>query len=712
MQRDRIFHHARTEPAKQYVQDVPVAFSGIDYRNIEVILIRLGSYPAYHEFRNLQSVCQFGKLEEALAFFETLRFLYQMIDVQEEEIRFGEDQVKEKAGEIACLMGYGTGSIDSVDRHLLSTYREQLYWVGESVAPLLEDLREHLGNTSKLTRLMYYPSGKNLAEEIMEIVRCFRGATYWEDITANLENNRQDFRRRLVDAFKELAPVRRKTVINRFVRLMMYDLRYLIRYLTLLAVVKENKDDEQVFQDFNSAFLREFTRIPDSGFRLTKLFLLDPKLLGEYLSLLDDSQLGNFPNLLEEGAGGGRINPEAVSNLKLLVMLILEGSRYFKNFLDRVVSRHPESLHLLGNPESLKVLSSGMSNNVHVYSDPTVRKKFLRAYYDLEFLRSAMKTMTGSDVTETNEEFTHFSDRYIFTLYNICKEEIEAEIDEYLAVQDIFAIFASGGHSRRQAYNDDYDMIVILNGTDEDLRSKLVKILTKMNRAIAGTNMLPHYRFADWTGSYIIHADELKTFLSSGRQDDFIEKSQLLGSRMVVGTGNFERKLEEEILSPFIYKKSKDYIRTVVEEIYSRHSHVGSVISELDLKECKGGLRDIELILLVFKAHFNLREPVSDQLMKKLVKLDPEHARDFRALWKKMLFLRRLRDLNRLTVSTQDIIEPERLRYAAEILGLGKKGGSNPEERIIRKFKSATRKVVGIIDRLTKDIELKGWTVG
>lgn len=83
---------------------------------------------------------------------------------------------------------------------------------------------------------------------------------------------------------------------------------------------------------------------------------------------------------------------------------------------------------------------------------------------------------------------------------------------------------------------------------------------------------------------------ELEQFFSKNVEDSFIEKSQILGARMIVGSTQFEN---ERIIRRFIFNQNNCFIQKMVTEIKSRHAYYKPSDLFFNIKEDPGGLSDI-----------------------------------------------------------------------------------------------------------------------
>ena len=181
---------------------------------------------------------------------------------------------------------------------------------------------------------------------------------------------------------------------------------------------------------------------------------------------------------------------------------------------------------------------------------------------------------------------------------------------------------------------------------------------------------IPHHRFADIVGRYVVLLSELEQFLSEERPDIFIEKSQILGARLTIGSHRFEQEFNERVVRRFIFDQKEKYITQMIGEMTSRQKATGESVMavEHNIKECAGGLRDIEMMMLIIKATFDITTPVNAELFMTIAENHKELRTDILTLLQNCRFLKRLRDVYRLTIGATDIILPDALHIPAGIM--------------------------------------------
>jgi len=657
--------------------------------------------------KNPASKQLYDDLERALTFLDVFRHLYQLFVVQEEEIQLGDPNIADEMALVAQCMGYkNVGAVKGWD-HLLIHYHESVQLAKDTVRILLESVTEHLKSITIFSSLAQTrrnqpdapaKSKRNLAVDFIKASRFFRGTKFWDDVLETLEANNGALLHRFVHDFALLEGRYRRKLIEKYGSTGQYAFYALISLLVIVAKYQRGPEYQKLFDELNDSFLDTAAVSEGRTSKLSKLFFQYPQLINSYLMRLNEDQLIPFEKLLEDGAG----TAEAASGarLKTLCQLHHSNSRYFRRYFTRVIRKRPEYVQYLDDLDKLRQIAHGLLGNVDYVAGSSEKKEMLADYYDLEYLRVGLETLRGVPISTTNAEFTEFSDTFLQVLFDIDKQCVDEEMGGKVATRDLLAIFVAGGHAREQAYDDDYDLIILLNSKDEQMRRYCDRIANRMNSDILKRGTLPHYRLTDHFGHYVTLVDELELLFMRDGPEVFIDKSQILGSRMIIGSTKFGKEFEDRIIRPYIFNCSGKYIAQMIAEIRSRHlNEIGKRGDAINVKEGLGGLRDIEMILLAYKAKYGLREPIDRKLVKTLCEVECRHKKDFETLSLSFDFLRSARDAYRLIVSADNIFHPEYMDMPAGVLGFG-----HPDE-FIAAYRNCTTQVAGIIERMIADLE-------
>jgi hypothetical protein len=653
---------------------------------------------------------QYAALEASLSFVEVFRHLYQLFAVQQEEVFLDEANTLESLGLVGRTMGYQDVGVVPARDYLLVHYYDHVRQIREAIPPLVADLRKHLQRRSVFAGIL--ASGEysgNLAVDVLSKLSFFRGVTFWDDLLRGLQDPERVLLDRFLRDLGQLEPSVRGKLVHRYLDWLAQDLPSSLSFLVLLGGQQVSTDGEGVFSEFNRVFLERAASLPDFGRGIADAFTLYPELLNAYFGLLDPRSHEVFLGLLEVVVPEEEV-AQVLEIVKQLCLLHYSTSRYFRRFFQRVSNRYAESIRAIDNPDRLGEMARGALGQIKAVNSFAEKKEKLGEYYDLMFLRIGLLTLRGAAAADTNHEFTNLSDEYLDTLFDLCHREVEAELSSEVNTRDLLAILATGGHGRGQAFHDDCDLITVLNSQDPVLLEQCTKIISRMNREIIRRGMCPHHRLAEQVGRFVVLQDELEDLLAEGSAETFIDQSQILGSRLVVGSPRFQDQFEQRIVIPLIFQRADTYIREMQAELRSRHeAERRGEMWALDVKEVAGGLRDIEMLLLMYKARYAIREPLHQGLFNTLAEVDPSHTEDLRTLAETFLFLKRLRDVYRLSCAASDTLEVGCLASTADTLGFVAAKGRGKEDYLLEEFREKTAEA----DRIVQDLStlLAGETV-
>ncbi len=637
---------------------------------------------------------EYNALDRALTFFEIFRYLYQLLVTQDEEVIL-DDTSSQNIRRVAKIIGYTDVGKCRAEQHILMHYYEHIQNTRRIIPVLVDDIKKHLRTCSTLTPIFNVDYPGNTAKDFVEKFRFFRGTSFWDDILDDLKA--QKLLDKFVDDLSSLKMHERKNVVKQYIECFKYDFCSLVN---LLIILGKNKSSYLIFKELNDYLIQNIDDVPDVVRNIAYVFNRFPNIINSYLALNDETILEFYQHILEKKIYEKEIAViiEAVKNL---IEMHLSSSLFFKRIFLKITDKYPRVIRFIRDPGQLRECADGFYSDIDSMPTFEKSKEELGNYYDCEMIRVGVEMLSGTPVVETNAEFTEFSDKYINTLFDICRREVDKQYAKRIIMDDLLAIFAAGGHAREQAYDDDYDMIVLLNSDNSDILSYCNKIISKMNNEIIKRGTIPHHRFSDYFGRFVVLLKEVDKLLSDKRPDIFIEKSQILGARLIIGSHRFEQEFFSRIVIPYIFNKKNDYINQMIEEIKSRHKtieHNGSAVED-DIKETMGGLRDIEMIMLIIKAKFELKDPVNSRLFKSVASAQKRLAKDLLKLGEIFCFLNHLRNVYRLTAGASDIIMKQALNNAANIMGY------KSNEELYQQFKKVTSNAKMIIADLIDHLQ-------
>jgi hypothetical protein len=633
-----------------------------------------------------QHTSRYEFIFKAISFLEMIKFLLQMYIVQEDTFILG-DISPARLSMIAEKMGYhSVGTVSPWDQ-LIIDYYVYVKEVKKFCDTLVSEVSDHLSSITifkeKLLSYKVYDTQTkhkgSLAKDFFYSARFFQGTKYWEDILVLLESDKK-LLDTFIKGFEKLNNIDRKKLINYYLKWTHYSLITLIRLITIIGKRQVNELGYTVFRQFNQTFLKYIEKLPVTAERLYRIFSYYPKYIHEYLHFLPDSHYKYLNRILNQPVVHDNLKVYKIQ-FKYLCNIHKWSSQYFHRFFYRVIANNPEYLISLTNLSQLSKISAGLLAKVDIHPDYSMKKKILGNYYDLEFLRIGIGTMRGTDIITTNNEFIEFCDQYTKKLFDICAEEEERKNPKNLFSTDTFAILAAGGHARGQAYDDDYDLIAVIDTEDPEVMKHITSVITHMNRQIVKRGLIPHYRLGEILGAFVNPLSHIMRYLASDNKESFIDLSQILGSRLIIGSEVMKKNIDNKILNKFVFQKKRNYITQMIHEIHNRQKLMNKYNkNEYNLKETAGGLRDIEAVALILKAKLEIIRPITQNFFQETSTLLPVLSEELAILHKVFYFLSTIRNIYRITESSEDHIQKDYLSRISivfkKVTGL-KKG--NPE---------------------------------
>ena len=645
-------------------------------------------------------------LTKAISFLELFKFLLQLFVIQEDRFRIAELD-NELLTAIAKRMGYKPiGMVSEWDQVLIDYYR-YVREVRRVCSAHLDNIVKHMTNISVFKELKT-PEKKmdNIHVRLIHRAKFFEGAKFWEDLIHILEKDEALIEIFLID-FEKLNKKGKKLIIKSYVNWAQYSIITLTRFITIFGKPQENVISYSFFVKLNKAYLEYIEKMPKTIEWMCLIFSHYPNFMHQYFQILPIEHYTYINRILDQPVLSDHLIEEHL-HLKELAYLHQWSSRYFHRFFYRIIFNHPEYLKALTDPSQTYKVSSGLLAMVDMTSDPAQRKEIIGNYYDFEFLRVGIGTLKGVDLFTTNSQFTEFCDKYLSKLFDICSDEIAAENPTQMPNTDTIAILAAGGHARGQAYDDDYDLIALVDTDNQDVIKYATRIISRMNRNILERGLLPHYRMGEVLKGFVNPVSKVVEYLASDEDNTFIDLSQMLGAKMIIGSDNMKNIINKKILKPLIFNRKKFYIKRMIQEMRSRHSVYAGSDERCNIKEAKGGIRAIEAVALMIKVFKGSSRAVDQKFFRHNMKKFPRLKNEMQIIHNTAYFLRTIRNLYRITEAAEDEIQRDHLQGISELIRKGSmknKPSKSIYKEIKSNLKSSASAVVKIINYLEKHLE-------
>jgi len=681
-------------------------WKGIDRNTtLEVLDVLLKTDLAHRE--------DYLRIHRALTFFETFRFLYHLFVVQEEEVYLEDEHISDNLQKVALAMGYEDKRYAPAYTQLLIHYQDLQETARRGAERLIRQVDKHLSNITifnSITKINDEPltsQGKqiNIAREFIKRSSFFRGTRFWDDVFESLDREDMILLNRFISDFTNLPGEQRLSLIKTYVHWGRMTPFSLISLVTIITRRRPELVESEFIQAFVNEYIFDFEGTHENISRLCHILNFSPRMMANFLALLNEQHLDKLIEIIDRPLWG----PDIImlqNNLLMLCYLYKNSSYYFQRFFQRVFNSYSAYISSLNNELKFAQIADGLLRNLDNFETISKRIEKLGDYYDFEFLRLGIKIINGGSFEKVDKQFTIFSDNFIQILFELCREEVSREMaDNIPETKDLLAVFAAGGHARSQSFDDDYDLIILLNSDDKKMLNYANRIILKMNRHIIRRSIMTHYRFADRFKNYVTTFNDLKNFFGHPDESAFIDMSQLLGARMIVGSAHFKDAYDKEIVKPFIFDHKAEFISSLKSEIYSRRKYQKD-LDIIDIKECPGGLRDMENFLFILKAKFSIVRPISLKLFTQLVTHLPDHKVQIDLLVQHYFFLKHVRDLYHLMISDNDELQKKYLISLIKPLNKSRGMHLGSSEDLQAEIDAALEQNIDLIHHIFKVIEI------
>jgi hypothetical protein len=642
-------------------------------------------------------------LEESLVFLDTFRHLSQTLIAEEEEIQVEGEGARENLEGIAAAMGYtDRGPVHATDR-LLVNYHEAVEVVHKVAEPLMEQVAHHLAEGSRFSRWTRKrrpeEAPPDLARQFARALRNFKGVRFWDDLLEALSAPDGRLLQAFVESFRKLSEKDRRALARDYAD---WGIEVPYTFLTIQTLVAQSGGNREGGPgiEINSAFLERLAGRNENIRALARVFRLYPDLVNRFLLTLDDDALDRLAEILQAAIP----NPEvAAARDRLLALIeVHEGtSRYVKRVLARVTRRHPATVLALYDNAALQTMAQGRLAAAERHPRAAEQRGLLGDFYDMEFLRVAMGTLRGASRADTCAAFTELTTNYLTALFDVCLRETEREAGRRLTDRALPALYLTGGYSRGRPYDEDYDLVVLTAAEDAESRELAERTVVRMNRQIARRGVIAQFHFGNRLGRFVTGLDELVEWLSGTGEDLFVDRCQLLGSRLIVGSQKVEQELVERILRPQVFERWEEFTESLSHEVHERRARYHDIEQGvIHLKEMPGGIRELDLGLMAAGARLGLRDLTGEGLYERVADLDPDNAESYAVLSEACHFLVELRSVYRVAVAASDVMEKDYMNPTARILGYYGGGGEEPADQLFREIRERAAEAARAVDRL------------
>jgi UTP:GlnB (protein PII) uridylyltransferase len=388
------------------------------------------------------------------------------------------------------------------------------------------------------------------------------------------------------------------------------------------------------------------------------------------------------------------------ANFQALIRVHRQSSHYILRVLARVTDRHPATVGAVSDDLTLRTLALGRLAASERHPNAEEQKGLLGDFYDIEFLRIAMGTLRGEPDANARTAFADLTATYLDRLFDFCFRQADREAGGRVPQRERLGIFLAGGNARRRPYDEDYDLLALIDSSVPEDQQFAERVVLLMNRQIARRGVVAQYRLGEHFRRFVTTLDELVELLSRDDGELFVDRCQIIGSRCVVGSRRIEEQLESRVLRPLVFAGSDRFVARVAQEIAERRRAFHPLAKGMiHLKETPGGLREIDLSLAVAKARLGVWDSSQANPFFELSRRDPGRAALYEGLGAISAFLVAVRSTYRVAVAATDEIERSRLDGPARNLGYAP-DGVDPAHQLFADIEARMAESATLVDEL------------
>ncbi len=654
---------------------------GIHERGTREILANLERKDPEH-----QEIYQ--SINSTFNFMEMFFYVYQLIVSVDDNINFKDKITLKNLDQVAETMGYAQLGAVRPSQRLMTHYYERMDELSRLVDCLLPIINNHLKKVTIFNSIMQEDLPKNdtvkwsdsIAVNLLKLFKIYRGMVYWDDILQLLGENEGAWLKKLLRSVAELERKKKTKIFEHLLNLLSYDIDSMVMTGVLFSQYVREPELVGYFDKMKKWLVNALEEMPNRMGAFISLINTHPSILTQFLLTLETQQLLQLRKITRKLGKTVQAKRGSKKKFILLCELLAFSSNNYRRFYARVSKVKKEIVTQIDNMEFLESLSVQLWSELSDAMTPESLKEKLAVFYEYSFCRCGLLAINHPGNLELLYGSYHaFFHRYFRWLFHACQWDVEIHSRfEYLfREQDEndqpLAFFCCGGYAREEAFENDIDMFVVCWDSDAKFLKYASRIVNDINRELSRRGVIPHYRFADFFNSYIIPISHLKSFFSQERPGDFIEFSQLLGSKMLVGGHSLNLEVSE-ILEKHLFHNPRRVIRDLLHEMKERQFYAkqnrGMHGKHVNVKEDPGALRDIQMITSACQMHLGQRDPVIWEALSNLAIAMPDFKSEFSTLEKSYRFIRFFRDTYALSLAGADTIMRDRLLSTAQRMGL------------------------------------------
>ncbi len=648
----------------------------------------------------------FFQLKGIFNFIEMFFYVYQLIVSVDEELDMSDSLHMANLDQVAIVMGFPALGLVRPAMRLLTHYYETLDQLHAIARQIVGKVNEHLKAFTVIRQIIEgkYPEDyavrwhKNKAINILRIFKIYRGMIYWDDVLEMLSENDGMLLKELIRSIQTLRRPMRLRTFERLLKLLVLDMDSMIisgvlfdRYI--------RQPDQRVYVDFFQTWLNRKlnSKMVYLG-SFVSLIRTHASYLTRYLLSLDFERTIELIRIVEQNWKSIPCPQHLKTKFLVLCKLLAFSSNNYRRLYAKVAQSRPEIVYHIDDIPFLNGLAIQLWTELSDATQSSELKQKLATYYTYSFCRCGLIAISKSgEIRALYEEYHAFFRRYFRRLFRASLWSIDEQGKfpfDYSRVDEDdqpLGIFCTGGYAREEAFENDIDLFVLSTDDSPEFLRYATAVINDINRELIQQGILPHHRFGELVGSYVITFETLENLLNTPDSLRFIDFSQLLGSRLLCGNRSTDTAVCR-LLENNLFSNPTPFITDMFGEITGRRDELDQKTGErVNLKEDSGALRDIQLAVDTVKARVAIRQPIMWKAFDELRDRLPILQSEINALQRAYQFMRSFRDSNALSLAAGDEMTTDRLHPIARRMGIDQPGKDQPEEGDVVKLMSSYR---------------------
>jgi hypothetical protein len=615
-----------------------------------------------------------------------------------------QDPAARKAGErVALLLGLAESARRTSADRLIGFYTDLRTRALSAVATLSTEISRHLNRVSTFRRIVERGkrvepgSHENLAANLLEALEKHKGGVFWDEVV-ELISRQPETGHRFVGDLASLDLEDRAAIARRYVAMMCEDAPSFVEFLVFLADKDRDLDpvragkigpNARLFWDemighllAQPTALESFTQRLDTETKSEALFRL--------ANAFPSRDIARLADLIESSDATPR-GVRVTRALRSVLVLVHHRSNAVGRIASRVLARTTEFVQRLGDDRRLKDLATEIMHRAAREHRPAEQVRLLADAGDVATLRAAIQGVLRAAPASQDKEQVAAVDQYVRELFKAYFREVRerSPMFQHYRPGSRVAVFATGGYGRGEAFGNDFDYFAVVDEDDPGLKKFFGKIIQRVTATMARGGLQPHNRFADLFSTYVVSLPELAQHLRRRHAETFIDEAEVLEGRFFLGDPLLARRFDQEIRHIAAVEHRQAFLRDILHEIEDRRrvQPLG-----LNVKEGPGGLREIHLLWIALRTFAGLERAVAPDRLREIASRLGGCGGELRFLMVAHDELRRARDLYRLIVAFDDMMEPDLMvEIARDLSPLAEAGIRGDYGHQLEKLMAATR---------------------